>query len=347
MLEEDPRLAPSLAQILATIGSRAAGQILVALGRGPLRTKQLTERVSTCAPRTVYRHAAKLVELGVVERVETGGVPSMVVHRLDSGSGRELLRLLEISATRMDARGRDRRIEDDFWTAVALLGEMWETGWFELLGRAAFSPTQLSELTPGLSFHQSSRRGRLLCCHGLLRVAGTRGRGTRYQLAARARRGAGLLAALACWRGQHLLESTEKMLTVDETAAILRASLPLVQLPQHPGIAIKLGIVGSGDVDGGTGAAAVAAKVARNGAVRCIDDLNETADGWALATVDSWLRATVKGTGRRRVRIGGEEEVVQVCLTALHDLLRGSVRPADRTPPGGPDMAARAYGGAD
>src|SRR5690242_11597572 len=70
------------ANTLRLLSAGASGAILMALGPGPLRTKALTGRVRGYTPRTVYRYASKLTELGVIERQEEPGVPSKVVHSL-------------------------------------------------------------------------------------------------------------------------------------------------------------------------------------------------------------------------------------------------------------------------
>ena len=95
----------SIPALLTLLGTGAAGPILMALGRGPLRTRALTERVCRCAPRTVYRHVGKLAEAGLVVRHDEGGVPSVVSYSLSQPSGRELVRLLRSDAVRAFVRG--------------------------------------------------------------------------------------------------------------------------------------------------------------------------------------------------------------------------------------------------
>src|SRR5215475_2489322 len=81
--DEDACVAgASIADVLRLLSAGATGAILMALGEGPLRTKNLTERVPGYAPRTIYRYAGKLAELDVIEREEEPGVPSKVVHTL-------------------------------------------------------------------------------------------------------------------------------------------------------------------------------------------------------------------------------------------------------------------------
>src|SRR5215207_4644526 len=72
----------STADVLRLLGAGATGAILMALGEGPLRTMELTERVPGYSPRTIYRYAGKLAQLEVVDREEEQGVPSKVLISL-------------------------------------------------------------------------------------------------------------------------------------------------------------------------------------------------------------------------------------------------------------------------
>jgi len=99
----------STAEVLRLLSAGATGAILMALGEGPLRTKDLTERVPGYAPRTIYRYAGKLAELEVVEREEEPGVPSKVVHTLTDECSAELYELVnrfaDASMTRLPTAG--------------------------------------------------------------------------------------------------------------------------------------------------------------------------------------------------------------------------------------------------
>jgi len=75
--------------MLRLLSAGASSAILLALGDGPLRTKELTERIAGYAPRSVYRYSFKLADLGLVDREEEQGVPSKVVHSLSDPEGRD------------------------------------------------------------------------------------------------------------------------------------------------------------------------------------------------------------------------------------------------------------------
>ena len=139
----------STADVLRLLSAGATGAILMALGEGPLRTKELTERVPGYAPRTIYRYAGKLAELEVIARDEEPGVPSKVVHSLTDACGTELYELVnrfaDASLTRLPGR---QASTPHAWASLGLLADLWETGMVEDLACEARSPTELARGRP-------------------------------------------------------------------------------------------------------------------------------------------------------------------------------------------------------
>jgi DNA-binding HxlR family transcriptional regulator len=308
----------SVGSTLKFLGGGATGPILMALGPRPLRTKKLTERVPRYTPRTVYRHARTLSDQNLVDRQETPGVPSSVIHSLSIPSGRELFRLLdayaEVALPRLDAS----RNGDGIWASIGLIGEMWESGWTDELSRGGQTATDLSEATAGLTFHQTSRRTQQMISWGLLSKGGGPGQRKRYQLTEQARQGMALIAGVGRWRQRHV-PGDERGLTVPEMAVVLRACLPLIALPGHPGMSIKLGIVGAPDAQGDNGSETLSGNVGMDGSVRSVRDKAKP-DSWALCTVDAWFAAILDGN-RGRMRVGGDLDLVDHCLKQLYDVL--------------------------
>lgn len=317
---EEVAFDSSVPALLELLGTGAAGPILMALGPRPLRTRALTERIPQYAPRTVYRHVGRLAEQGLVIRREEGGVPSVVSYSLSERRGRELFRLLDSFAASALSRGPDGQIDEGSWTSLALLGEMWGAGWIAELGTAPRSPTELSELTPGMSFHQVNRRVHLLRSLGLLCEVSHSGRGKRYKLAPTVRREMALVAGIGRWRERHGLAGKQRGLTVAELQTVLRATLPLLKMPQHCEAQIKLGIAGAADGNGGKGSGILLVRCGRDGALRVSGNSDAPAAAWAAATVDIWLAALVDGN-RGRMRVGGNLKLVDACLGGLHRVL--------------------------
>src|SRR3954468_3913833 len=132
--EEDACVAgASTADVLRLLSAGATGAILMALGEGPLRTKNLTEAVPGYAPRTIYRYAGKLAELEVVEREEEPGIPSKVVHHLSDPCGTELYELVNRFAAISLTRLPDSRVDAHAWASLGLLADLWEAGMVEEL----------------------------------------------------------------------------------------------------------------------------------------------------------------------------------------------------------------------
>lgn len=308
----------SVAGLLKLVGNGANGPILMALGPRSLRTKKLTERVPTYAPRTVYRHARKLAECGLVDREEVAGVPSTVIHSL-SPAGRDLYRLLDAyakaSAPWVSAHGSG----DGMWTLCGLVGEMWACGWVEELSHGGRSATDLAEATAGMTFHQASRRTHQQMSWNLLYESAVRGQRKRYQLSDQARHSMALIASLGRWRQQHVNGEADGGLTVREMGTLLRTCLPLLEIPAHPETSIKLGIVGTTGEDGQRGSTTLTGHLSADGKMRCVKD-KASEDAWAIGIVDTWFAAILDGD-RSRMRVGGDLGLVDDTLKLLHEVL--------------------------
>jgi len=312
----------SVADVLRLLSVGAGGAILVALGRGPLRTRRLTERLPQYAPRTIYRHASKLVEAGLVERIEGRSAPSAVLYRLTQPRGRNLLRIFNRYAAPGAGRRPGRRIDDTPWTAFCLLAEAWESGWVELLSIYPRSPTEIAALTDGLTFHQVNRRVNLLRSNGLLGEAVSRGTGKRYDLTARARLGFALVLEVDRWRRRYLDGGRLHDVTVAEAVTALRLWLPLMRIPRYSGMTVKFGIAGVLDRDRERGSQMLVCRIARNGRVTCSGGAEAKTDGWALGSAPAWIRAALAGS-RRQIRTGGNSHLVSACLVELRDTVNG------------------------
>ena len=297
----------STADVLRLLGAGATGAILMALGEGPLRTKRLTESVPGYAARTIYRYAGKLAELEVIDRVEEPGVPSKVVHSLSDPCGTELYELVNRFADATLTRLPDGRVDAHAWASLGLLADLWEAGLVEELSCEARSPTELARGDHGLSYHQVSRRTGLFKAGGLLGDRQGAGRSRCFELTERTRRKMGLIASVARWRARHVAGAAEEGLSDDEMATVLRAALPLVELPDHRGKCLRLSVAGE----------EVWAEVEADGSVHSCASQPADADSNALGKVEDWLAVLLDGESDA-VRFEGEAEPLADCLAALH-----------------------------
>ncbi|MGN6588417.1 MAG: winged helix-turn-helix transcriptional regulator [Solirubrobacterales bacterium] len=313
----------SIGEVLQLLGTGAGGSILMALGPRPLRTKSLTERVPGFAPRTIYRYAARLAELGLVDREEGNGVPSVVTYCLTRGPGRDLFHLLDDYLSTDWLQGPERQIGEGAWARMSLLGDLWDLGWIEQLSRKPRSPTDLAETTDGMTFHQANRRAHLVCSRGLLDHHNTRSRGVRYTLAEPARRGMALVAALGQWRQRHGYCGGGTGLSAREMLTVLRTSLSLLEVSGKSYSRIRLGVAGAADGNG-AGPQSMVGQVAPTGRVELVPDSGEAVEAWALGTVNTWCRALLDGN-RGRMRVGGDLKLVDSYLTSLHEVLQVSI----------------------
>lgn len=315
----------STADVLRLLGGGAAGAILLALGEGPLRTKELTERVPGYAPRTIYRHAGRLAELQVVEREEEPGVPSKVVHTLTDGCGEELCELVNRFADVAMARLPGGRIDARAWAALGLLADLWEPGLLDELACEPKSPTELARGPHGLSYHQVNRRAGLFRTAGLFDRWQGPGRRRCYALTAQARRATGLIASIARWRHRHVVGEGEEGMSGPEMAAALRAALPLARLPSHPGACFELCVLGGADGSGGE-PETVRVEVGADGALRNCAAEGERVDAAARGPVEDWIPALLEGEPPEAAS-DDEAELVGALVDALYAAL-WSVAPA-------------------
>jgi DNA-binding HxlR family transcriptional regulator len=309
----------STADVLRLLSAGATGAILMALGEGPLRTKNLTERVPGYAPRTIYRYAGKLAELDVVEREEEPGVPSKVIHTLTDPCGSELYTLVNRFADASLTRLPDGRIDAHAWASLGLLADLWESGMIEELSCEARSPTELARGRRDLSYHQINRRATLFTAAGLLCEEPGPGRRRCYALTEKVRRTMGLIAGIGRWRHHHVVAEDEEGMTQAEMATTLRAALPLVKLPEHVGKCLKLSVLTADEAHGGEGES-VFAEVEEDGAVHSCADPTPHADGWGRGKIEVWIPTILDGDPKR-VLLGGDERLVSDCLTKLHEVL--------------------------
>jgi DNA-binding HxlR family transcriptional regulator len=309
----------STADVLRLLSAGATGAILMALGEGPLRTKELTERVPGYAPRTIYRYAGKLAELEVVEREEEPGVPSKVVHTLTNECGAELYELVNRFADASMTRLPDGRIDAHAWAALGLLADLWETRMIEELSCDPRSPTELARGPHRLSYHQVNRRAGLFKTAGLLCEWQGAGRRRCYALTEKTRKTMGLIAGIARWRHHHVIAEDEEGMTAEEMATALKTALPLVRVGGHAGKSLKLCVLREDEAAGEEGEI-VWAEVEEDGALHSCSPPAESEDAWARGKIATWIPAILDGNPRK-VLIGGEEQLVSAALTQLHGVL--------------------------
>jgi DNA-binding HxlR family transcriptional regulator len=309
----------STADVLRLLSSGATGAILMALGEGPLRTKNLTERVPGYAPRTIYRYAGKLADLDVVEREEVPGVPSKVIHSLTDPCGTELYELVNRFADASLTRLPDGRIDAHAWASLGLLADLWEAGMVEELVCEGRSPTELSKGPHGLSYHQVNRRAGLFKAGGLLCEWEAPGRRRCYGLTEKTRRKMGLLAGVARWRHRHVIDEDEEGMTAAEMATLLRAALPLAELSDHKQCCLQLNVISEDDTAGAEGET-IAAEVKEDGTIHSCANLSRDSDGWARGKVKNWIPTVLDGEPQG-VLVGGKEKLIGDALSELYDAL--------------------------
>jgi DNA-binding HxlR family transcriptional regulator len=309
----------SVAEVLRLLGAGATGAILMALGEGPLRTKNLTERVPGYAPRTIYRYAGKLAELDVVEREEEPGVPSKVVHLLSDPCGTELYELVNRFADASVTRLPDGRLDAHAWASLGLLADLWESGMVADLCCEGRSPTELARGPHGLSYHQVNRRAGLFKAGGLLCEWQGPGRRRYYGLTEKTRKAMALIVGIGRWRHHHVVAEDEEGMTAEEMTTVLRAALPLAKIPDHKGKRLSLTVVGD-DQEAGGQVDAVGVEIDGDGTLQSCAGETSSVDGWGRGNVATWIRSILDGDPGK-ILVGGDEKLLTACLLGLHEVL--------------------------
>jgi DNA-binding HxlR family transcriptional regulator len=319
--------AQTVPVILRLFGAGASGSIVLALGDGPLRTKELTARVPGFAPRTVYRYVSRLVELGAIDREEEPGVPSKVVHSLSDPCGMDLRDLVEAFASASLEVLPDGRIVPHSWGSLTLLADLWESGMFRELNAGACTATELARVEHDLSFHQVSRRTSLFTIGGLIRETEDGGRHRRYELTEQARHQTAMIAGIGRWREKHAGPAGEPGLTAAETAELLKAALPLVAVPEHAGKVLELVVTTPEGGDGGEGEVAWAVVDDVGQVLACNDPPEQEADGCGRAPVGGWLEMLLRESDKE-IAVDGDASLVGDCLQGVQQGLWTRLQPA-------------------
>jgi DNA-binding HxlR family transcriptional regulator len=292
----------------------------MALGPRPLRTEQLALRLQNVSQRSVYRYAAKLSERELVERFEEAGVPSTVILSLTDPSGRNLYRLLRRFAATAEARLPSPGNSIQSWGSLSLLSQFWEAGFMERLSHEPQTLTQLAGGPHGLTFYQVTRRVRMFRDDGLVHDSQPTNHMQHYELTEHGRRRMALIAAVGRWRHRFILTGELTGLTGSEMATVIRAALPLIELPGFSGMSINLGVASPMDKYGHRSVESLQGVIGEDGLIRSDLALETTVESSAVGTVNTWLGALLDGK-RGRMRSGGDLRLVSACLAQLHDVL--------------------------
>ncbi len=307
----------SVAGLLRLFGGGASGSILLALGDGPLRTKDLTFRVPGYTPRTVYRYVSRLTGIGALEREEEPGVPSKVVHSLTDPCGTDLHDVIRdyARASALLESLPDGRVVPHSWGSLTLLADLWESGMFEQLNLGPCTATQLARADHDFSFHQVTRRANLFLIGGMIRESETESRRRHYELTHEARNATAVIAGLGRWRERYAVAPGEFGLTTAEVADLVCAALPLVTLPEHEGKTLRLVVA---PPDRNREGETVWAEVGAGGGVAPCSK-PDAVEGWGRGKVKDWTKALLGACSK--VRTGGDGSLVRDCVRGMHEAL--------------------------
>lgn len=304
---------PSSSHLIRLLATESSGAILRALGAGPLRSAQLTDRLAEYSPRTIYRRLDDLEQVWAIEQRRAATAPPTVAYELTVAAGRELLGVLDGPARAWLRRWHQGPADEQRWGLLALLADGWDSAIVRELSREPRSLTELGVVSD-MTYHQLARRMTRLAAAGLLERI-DESRPARYTLSEQARLGAILIASTARWERRHLAGRAQLLLITD-VVALLRTVLPLVRLPEQAGAAIVLTVQADVLPAGSQRYGSVRVEVEDGGEIRCVDREDAPPDAWALGSIDAWLLAVIEGDGSK-LQVGGERALVEEQLGRL------------------------------
>ena len=308
----DPPI-PAASRVIRLLATESSAAIMAALSDGPQRSSRLKDRLAQYSPRTVYRRVDELVRFGAVEQRSFATSPPTVVYELTEPAGQELLGVLEEIAMTWLRRCHDAPVAGRRWGALALLADGWDSA---IVRELSSRPRSLSELgvVSDMTYHQLARRVTRLTAAGLLERTGA-DRVTRYTLSEQTRWGATVIAAAAYWERRNLPPA--RPISAQDAVALLRAVLPLVQLPDHANAAFVATVeVPRGEEDAQR-FGSLRVEIAGDGTVSCAERGEDPPDAWARGSIDAWLSVLVEADSAA-LRIGGDRSIVDSHLSQLH-----------------------------
>jgi len=98
----------------------------------------------------------------------------------------------------------------------------------------------------------------------------------------------------------------------------LRASLPLVRLPEHAGKCLKVRVL-RGDKLERLESEAIWVEVGEDALHSCASP-SSGIDAWGRGRIAAWIPAVLEGNSKR-VLVGGDERLASDCLGRLHQAL--------------------------
>lgn len=305
------------ARVLTLFASPLNSSILRALAEGPLRLRELRDRVGGPAETTLRGYLRDLTEIGVVAKVERRTMPYAVSREL-TAAGQELLFVLDMLEAWLaqSPQGEIALGSDAAKAAIKGLADGWGSAILRALAAQPLSLTEMDERIVDISYPALERRLYTMRIAGQIEAVESEGAGTPYAITHWARLGIAPLVAAGRWERLHLDEETEPVTWLEVEAAFLM-TLPLVELPE--------------DIDGECvlavdtkekekRIAGVRIVVKRGEVVFCDTDLGPQAPNFALGAATCWMDAVIERKSKD-LHIRGDRRLVLDLVHGISDAL--------------------------
>lgn len=295
-------------RVLLLLSYRPVSAVLPELSRRSRRPSHF-EREYKVASTTFHKHAGELIAIGAITRRVEPGPPRRVVYGLGTtGAGLcELIGGWLALLRRAPGDGID-------WQTPRRTSEAWAAG---VLPALLDGPRPVAEIEvlvrsahTRLTSHQVKRLLDNLLAAGFAELGDEH-----YAITDLGRIAIGELAASARFERRHLGDAAVPI-SPEDGANALRGTLPLIELPDHPGGICEFAIKESG-VDGVAVAMAWAEVKGGRVVATGLGAAPRPATSWAQGTIDQWLEAVIDHRPRV-LRAAGERELNKQMLDELH-----------------------------
>ena len=312
------------AHVLGLLAKPLNGRIVDALAESPLRLEQLEQRPGWPPPTTLRTAVSKLCDAGILVRSEDGRTPHAVACEL-TAAGAEVLWVRK-TVERWLAQAREP-IELDSEAAKEAIKSLtggWNATMIRLLALEPASLTDLVRHIPELSRASIERRlARMRLTHQIEPAPGE-GRATPYAVTEWTRHSVAPLCAAGRWERRHMSEASAPITAIEIESAFLLA-LRLALLPESVSGSCVLSVQPEAGPNGeqARGVAGVEVEVRKGRLVRCVPEVREEAQVWALGKPMAWLDAVIDGNVDG-IRVSGRNRRLPLALvTGLHRGLFG------------------------
>lgn len=312
------------AYLLTILANPLNVRILRAHEDGPLRPSERFEKTGWPAESTLRVAIEKLCEAGLLARQQLQG-PAGIATELSAAGRDALFAIRQVERWLAIAEEKEPlRIDSERGSsAIKSLAEGWNS---KMIPELAYEPSSLTELArriPEVSYPSLDRRFTRMRKTRQIVPSPAEARGMPFEVAPWLRHSVAPLCATVRCERRHMRDITAPITAVEVRAAFLMA-LPLAPLPEGvSGICVLAVLPEAGEGGRKPEAAGVTVEVAHGVVVRCLPEIDEEIQSWALGKPMDWLNAVIDGDLSGLSLGDGQPQLAAFLVNGLHLALFG------------------------